>query len=248
MGRITTIIMARNEERNIARAIRSVRSLGPVIVADTGSNDQTRDVAEAEGSTVHSIEFRGFGPSKQAACDLATTEYVLSIDADEVVSDRLTGQISRAMASDRSVDGYFLSRVTNFCGSWIFHSGWFPEYVLRLYKPASGRFTDDAVHESIVCDGTTDRLDGLLLHYSYPDIGSYARKLDSYARLGAAKYRESNGRFALLRLLIAPPVWFLKKFIVRFGFADGLAGLWIAVLTAFGQFLKYRYALSRRDA
>lgn len=248
MDRITTVIMARDEERSIARAIRSVRSLGPVIVADTGSTDRTREIAEAEGATVHAIEFCGFGPSKQTACNLATTEYVLSVDADEVVSDRLARQIRQSLASDGSVDGYFLPRVTDFCGSWVFHSGWYPEYVLRLFRPTSGRFTDDEVHESIICDGNTERLDGLFLHYSYPSIASYARKLDSYARLGAEKYCERNGRLSLIRMLVAPPVWFLKKFIVRLGFADGIAGLWIAVLTAFGQFLKYRYALGRRDA
>jgi glycosyltransferase involved in cell wall biosynthesis len=238
--------LAKNEERNIARAIRSVRALGPVIVADTGSSDRTREIAEDLGAHVHRLEWKGFGPSKREACDLASTDYVLSVDADEVVSSQLAREISVAASSNGAPDGYFLPRITNFCGSWVQHSGWFPEYVLRLFRKGSGDFTDDLIHESFVCRGRTSRLTGRFLHYSYPDIGSFRLKLFSYADLSARRYRDRGGRLAAVRLFVNPPVWFVKKFVVKLGFADGIAGLWIASLTAVGQFLKYKYALARR--
>jgi glycosyltransferase involved in cell wall biosynthesis len=244
MSNITTVIVAKDEERNIARTVRSVRELGPVIVADTGSTDRTREIAEKAGAKVYRIDWKGFGPSKQEACGFASTDYVLSVDADEVVSSRLAREIRRAVESNGTVDGYFLSRVTNFCGSWIFHSGWYPEYILRLFKKESGSFTDDMLHEHVVCNGKTARLTGRFLHYSYPDITQYAAKLDTYARLGARRYRDKGGRQAFIRMFANPPVWFVKKFIIKLGFADGVAGLWIAVLTAVGQFLKYKYALT----
>jgi len=239
MEKLTSVIIARNEERNIERCVSSVVGLGRVIVADTGSSDRTADLAGSAGAEVHRVDWRGFGPTKQAACDLAETEYVLSIDADEVVSTRLAKSIGEAIEDENAADGYRIPRVTNFCGQWIFHSGWYPEYVLRVFSRNSGRFTPDQIHESVICDGRVEDLAGLLLHFSYDSLADYVRKMSDYATLGAEKFVASGRRLAPVRLLVNPPVWFIKKFIVQQGFADGLAGLWIAVMTAAGQFLKY---------
>jgi glycosyltransferase involved in cell wall biosynthesis len=244
MSNITTVIIAKDEERNIARTVRSVRGLGPVIVADTGSTDRTREVARKAGAEVYRIDWKGFGPSKQEACRFASTEYVLSVDADEVVSSQLASEMRRAADSNGAVDGYLLPRITNFCGSWVFHSGWYPEYILRFFKRDSASISDDVIHEHVVCNGETARLSGRLLHYSYPDMAHYAVKLDTYARLGARRYRDKGGMLAFIRMFANPPVWFIKKFIIEHGFADGVVGLWIAALTAVGQFLKYRHALA----
>jgi len=244
MSRVTSVIIARDEERNIARCIHSVRHLGPVIVSDSGSTDRTREIAADLGADVRLNEWRGFGLAKQAVSDLAVTEYILSIDADEVVSDELAQVIQEVMDSSAALEGYYLPRVTDFCGSWVFHSGWYPDHVLRLYRKSAGKFTDDVLHESVRVNGNTACLTGWLLHYSYPDMKSFTAKLDDYARLGSRKYRDRGGKFAALKMLFNPPVWFFKKFIIQRGFADGVTGLWIAVLTAVGQFLKYRYALT----
>jgi glycosyltransferase involved in cell wall biosynthesis len=247
MSRLTTVIIARNEERNIARCIESVRELGPVIVSDSGSSDSTVAIAERHGAEVHRNEWKGFGVAKQAVTDLAKTEYVLSIDADEAVTPELAYAIEAALESKDVANGFCVPRVTNFCGSWIFHSGWYPDMVLRLFRKDAGKFTEDILHESVQVDGRVESLNGLLLHYSYLDMASYRMKLGDYARLGSQRYRQRGGRLALLKLIVSPPIWFLKKFIVQLGFADGIAGLWIAALTAAGQFLKYRYALSGED-
>ena len=244
MSDVTTVIIAKNEERNIARSIRSVRGLGPVIVADTGSVDRTCAIAELEGATVHRIEWQGFGRSKRKACESASTDYVLSIDADEVVSRQLARQIRHAISEAGAADGYFLLRVTNFCGSWILHSGWYPQYVLRLFRKDSGQCTDDLIHESIICKGRTARLDGLFFHYSYPSIDSFRTKIRPYARMGAARYLSKGGRLAAVRMMVNPPVSFVRQFILQLGFADGIMGLWIAVLFAAERFLKYWYALT----
>lgn len=241
------MIIARNEERNIARCIESVRELGPVIVSDSGSSDDTVAILERLGVEVHRNDWKGFGLAKQAVTDLATTEYVLSIDADEAVTAELADAIDRAVRSSNAADGYYVPRVTNFCGHWIFHSGWYPDMVLRLFRKEAGRFTEDILHESAQVDGRIESLNGWLLHFSYPDIAGYRSKLHDYARLGSRKYLQRGGNAAILKIFITPAVWFMKKFVIQLGFADGIAGLWIAVLSAIGQFLKYRYALSGEE-
>lgn len=243
MSRITTVIIARNEQDRIGRCIDSALSLGRVIVADTGSKDNTREVAADHGAEVTSVEWNGFGPTKKKACSFATTEFILSLDADEVLTEKLKCEIENAVSTDNGIAGYELPRVTNLCGNWVMHSGWYPEYILRLFRKDSGEFSDAMIHEGILCDGKVCRLTGLLLHYSYPDMKSYARKLADYAELGADKYIKSGRKFAFVRIAIAPPVHFLKKLLIQRGFADGITGLWVAVLTAVGQFMKYRYAL-----
>jgi glycosyltransferase involved in cell wall biosynthesis len=242
MSRLTTVIMTKNEERNIERCIKSVSGLGAVIVADTGSTDRTKDLAESLGARVCDIPWNGFGPSKQLACDLAETECVLSIDADEVVTGELASSISREMSAGDGADGYVFRRVTNLCGQWILHSGWYPEQVLRLFRKDRARFSDSAIHESIECQGRIAFLDGFLLHFSYPDISAYVSKLKSYALISGQECRRRGGRAAVAKMVTNPPIWFIKKLILQKGFADGIAGLWIASFSAAGQFLKYYYA------
>ncbi len=243
MSRVTTVIIAKDEQENIGRCVDSALSLGRVIVADSGSSDRTREVAADHGAEVTLVEWKGFGPTKNEACTFANTEFILSLDADEVLTEKLRSEIEQAVSSDNGVAGYELPRVTNLCGNWVMHSGWYPEYVLRLFRRDSGMFSDDMLHESVSCDGKSCRLTGLLLHYSYPDMKAYARKLAIYAGLGAEKYIRAGGKFSFVRIAVGPPVHFLKKLLIQRGFADGVTGLWIAVLTAVGQFMKYRYAL-----
>jgi len=237
--------MARNEAKNIARCINSVHRLGKVIIADTGSSDSTKDIAASLGAEVHSIEFDGFGKSKQRACSFADSEYILNLDADEMLTPKLCREIKTGIERESGNSIFALPRLTNFCGHWVFHSGWYPEYVERLFKRDSARFSDDVVHESLIHDGDIKRLSGPLLHYSYPNMKSFLRKMNEYSELGAEKYRKSGGKMAIFKLLINPPVRFMKKLIVDRGFLDGYIGLWIAVLSALGQFQKYWYVLRR---
>lgn len=245
MSKLTIVIIARNEEHIIARCIRSVRELGKVIVADTGSSDRTIEVARSLGAETHSIEFEGFGRSKRKACSLADSEFILNLDADEVVSPALRAEIREVVRSDHDCDVYALPRLTNFCGSWVFHSGWYPEYVGRLFRADRARFSEDLIHEHLEYGGYSERLSAPLMHYSYPDMAAFRRKMVAYAELGAEKYREAGGNLAMIKLLVNPPVRFLKKLVLDRGFLDGYIGLWIAVLSAVGQFQKYWYAMRR---
>jgi glycosyltransferase involved in cell wall biosynthesis len=246
MSRLTTVVVARDEERNISRCVQSALPLGNVIVADTGSSDRTSDIAQEAGAEVHTLEWQGFGKTKQAACRLAESEYILSLDADEAVSSRLCEHIQEVMANEESHPGYRCGRVTNLCGFWIQNSGWHPEYVTRIFRRNAGSFSDDILHESILVDGSVGDLSGVLLHFSYPSMSAYFAKVRSYSLLGAQKYRESCGKMAVPRLFINPVWGFLRKFVVQRGYADGIAGMWIAVFTMVGQFLKYWFALRRR--
>ncbi len=245
MSDVTTVIITRNEQDNIGRCIDSAISLGRVIIADTGSNDLTRDEAAEHGADVVSVEWKGFGTTKNDACTLAETEFILSLDADEVLTEKLRREIRNVVSLKSDIVGYELLRVTSLCGNWVMYSGWYPDYVLRLFRKNSGLFSDDMLHEKVSCDGELARLTGQLLHYSYPDMKSYVRKLVTYAELGAERYIRAGGRFPLVRLATAPFVYFLKKLLVQRGFADGITGLWIAVMTATGQFMKYWFALTK---
>jgi glycosyltransferase involved in cell wall biosynthesis len=217
------------------------------VVVDSGSTDRTIEIAQSLGARVELIEFEGFGFARQRAVKMATTEYVLCIDADEVVTPELAVAIGEILASEQPCDCYELPRITNFCGAWVMTSGWYPEYVLRLFRPLKASISDDLVHESIQCESNIARLPGLLLHFSYPDVATFGRKMRHYSILGAKRYVRDKGNIALIRVVINPVVVFVKKFLLQYGFLEGLTGLWIAVLSAAGQFCKYVNALKGVD-
>ncbi len=239
MHSLTIVILTKDEAANIRRCIESVKDLGPVLVVDTGSTDSTIDSARSLGARVESIAFEGFGKARRRAVDLSDSEYVLCIDADEVVTPNLAGAIKIALAAGETFDCYALSRLTNFCGKWVMSSGWYPEHVVRLFRREKALISDDLVHESISCGNPPERLGGLLLHFSYDNVTSFRRKMRQYSLLGAERYVRQGGKAAFIRIVTNPVVVFLKKFLLQRGYLEGIPGLWIAVLSAAGQFCKY---------
>jgi glycosyltransferase involved in cell wall biosynthesis len=231
--------MARNEESNIAEAIKSVAFAAQIVVADTGSGDQTMEVARAAGAEVHSIEFDGYGTSKNRALQFAGCDWVLSIDADERVSPELARAIISVISRDGEFDGFEVNRLTYFLGQPVMHSGWHPDYVLRLFRNGKGRFSERLVHEGVEVDGKTARLDGLLYHHSYRTLDSYLEKMNIYSGLNARELYNSGARFHLLDIIIHPLGTFIKMYILKRGFLDGLNGLFLAGLSSFHVMIKY---------
>jgi len=238
MSTLSVILITRNEEANLERCLRSIAWVDEIIVVDSNSTDRTPEIARHFKAKLFNPEWKGFGPAKQYALDQATSDWVLSIDADEEVSFTLKNEIQQLLESGPEKDGYFIPRKTQFLGRWILHSGWYPDYVLRLFQRGKGRFTAALVHEKVEVDGATGRLHNPLMHYSYPSIEDYMRKMDQYSTLGAKEMYAAKRPFRSLHFIIKPFYAFIRKLILQRGWRDGWEGYLIACLTSMGSMLR----------
>lgn len=239
MIKLTAILITKDEEANLERCLQSISWVDELIVVDSGSIDNTVEIARKFKAKVFSPEWKGFGPTKQYALDQATGDWVLSIDADEEVSFTLKNEIRQLLENDPPHDGYEIPRKTQFLGHWILHSGWYPDYVLRLFRKQTGRFTPVLVHEEIIVDGSRSRLSNPLMHYSYPTLENYVRKLDQYSSLAAEEMFKRGRKFRYWQLVVKPALLFVKKLLFQKGWRDGWEGYMIARLSATSIFLRY---------
>ncbi|MGB5105909.1 MAG: glycosyltransferase family 2 protein [Candidatus Zixiibacteriota bacterium] len=238
MGRLSVIIITKNEELNLRRCLDSIRFADEIIINDTGSSDQTIAIACEYKCRVLENDFAGFGRAKQQALEAATCEWVLSIDADEVIDAELAESIRKAIDS-KSANGCRFRRKSQFLGRWIMHSGWYPGYVMRLFRRECGRFNDNRVHESVILSGKAARIEGHMLHYTYPFSSLYIEKMNRYTSLYAEQMTQNGKRFSFWKLLVKPPIYFFKIYIIKQGFRDGLAGLILAVFSTFDVFARH---------
>ena len=238
MPTLSVILITNNEANNIRRALDSVKFADEIILNDSGSTDGTLEIAQTYGCRIIRNEFVGFGVAKQTALDAAQSDWVLSIDADEEIDQALASMIKQAMAST-DYNGYNLNRKSQFLGRWIQHSGWYPDYLPRLFRRDRGRFTSDSVHERIEIDGALGKLEGHILHYTDPDIDHYLEKLNRYTTLSAEALHGQGRPFKILDILIKPPATFIKMYFFKSGFRDGIQGLLLALLSSFHVLCKY---------
>lgn len=239
MNRLSVVVITKNEETNIDRCLRSVSWADELIVVDSYSTDRTTDIAREHGAKVVDIDWQGYGPAKQRGVEASTGEWVLSLDADEEVSRELADEIRRLTPGDGSVAGYEMPRRTQFLGRWILHCGWYPDYLLRLFRRDRGRFTDAVVHEHIEVDGAVCRLKGEILHYSYPTLEHYLTKFNRYTTIGAEEAFRQGRRGGVGALVLRPAAAFVKHYIVKRGFLDGTAGLVVSAMSSVAVFVKY---------
>jgi len=239
LNRISCIIITRNEARNIRRCLESVRWADEIVVVDSRSTDDTIGIASEFTDRILDLKWEGFGPAKEFARTQASGEWILSVDADEVVTDELREEIKRAVDSTDPLDGYFIPRRSNFLGKWIRHGGWYPDLVLRLFKKDRGEFTSSAVHEEVQVRGKTGRLKNDLFHYTDPDFDHYLAKLNRYTSLDAVQLFDAGGKSTLWDITLRPPIVFVKMYLVKTGFLDGMHGLVLAAASAFHVFSKY---------
>jgi len=239
---LSVILITQNEAAHIGDCIDSILPLAAqIVVVDSGSTDETVQIARARGATVVvTPDWPGFGPQKNRALDLATQPWVLSLDADERVTPDLAREIRRVVdQGEDALDAYNMARLSNFCGRWIRHSGWWPDHVVRLFRCGSARFSDAAVHERVETRGKVGVLRGHLLHYSYPDMDHAMRKMVRYAS-DAALMMHARGKRASIWSAIGHATWtFLRIYVFKRGFLDGRAGFMIAAMGAMGSFLRY---------
>lgn len=238
--KLSVIIITKNEAANIQACLDSVRFADEWIIVDSGSTDGTVEIARAAGATViQTADWPGFGPQKNRALDAAHGEWVLSLDADERITDALRAEIEAVLAQPRHA-AYAIPRLSSFCGHFIRHAGWYPDYIVRLFRRGSARFSDSLVHESIVVDsGTTGRLRAHMLHYSYLDDESVLRKLDHYSTLGARQAYAAGKRAGLGTAVAHGVSAFLRSYVFKRGFLDGGAGLMVAISAAESSYHKY---------
>jgi glycosyltransferase involved in cell wall biosynthesis len=252
---LSAIVITRNEAANIGDCLDSVAFCDERIVVDCGSSDGTVDIAKAKGARVEFHEWRGFGPQKNYALSLATGEWVLSIDADERATPKLAGAIKAALA-DTSADGWELPRRSSFCGRELRHSGWSPDYVLRLFRRGKAKFDDALVHERVICDGPVKRLDQPLLHYPVLRLEDALSRMDRYSTASAEALVASGRKVSFLAGIGHGFYSFLRAYVLRLGFLDGAEGFLLAVANAEGSYYRYMKAwlatrkpkISRREA
>ena len=239
INKLSVIIITKNEAENIRACLESVAWADEIVVVDSGSTDETVKICRELGAKVHVHDWPGFGMQKNRALSYASHAWVFSIDADERVTPELQAQLINAMESE-SEDGFYVPRLSQFCGKFIRHSGWYPDYVLRLFKKSAGRFSDDMVHERVMLKGNAGRLSSPLLHYSYLNVADVRRKTEQYARAGAMQMLK-NGKTAMLADAPLRAGWaFIRTYIMRLGFLDGIAGFNIARMNFRTTYLKYR--------
>ncbi len=237
--RISAVIMTRDEARNIEAAIESLRFAEQIVVADTGSNDNTIEIARHAGAEVHSIEFDGFGSSKNRALEFCDGDWIFFLDADERVSPELARSIEGSVVNDSGYDGYTVNRLSYFLGKPVMHSGWYPDYVIRLFRKGRGKFSDRLVHEGVELNGPAGKLDGLLYHYSYENLDQYIAKLNVYSRLNAEEMYKKGRKWHFRDLIVHPAATFVKMYILKAGFLDGINGFLLAILSSYHVFVKY---------
>ena len=240
--KVSAVIIAFNEEAKIADAIRSVIWADEILVVDSESNDRTRAIAEALGARVIEKKWAGFADQKQFAVDNAAYDRVMSLDADERVSDSLKAEIADICRMDVVADGYKIPRLSTYMGREIRHSGWYPDRQLRFFDRRKAHWKRVAVHESIVmADGaTTDNLRSPILHYSIDNPRHHAEMIQSrYAPLAADAMLAAGRRTSRLTIVFLPAITFLQTYFLKAGFLDGFAGICIAYFSAYNVFLKH---------
>lgn len=240
--KISATIITFNEERNLPRAIESLRCCDEIVVVDSGSTDRTMEIAERYGARVLEANWRGYAGQKNYASDQATHNWVLSIDADEALSEDLEGEIWALKKRGPDADAYTVPRLAQYLGKWILHSGWYPDRKIRLFDRRKASWRGEYVHESVVCQGRVGQLKGNLLHYTCDSLTEHLRTMNRYTTLAAEEVVAGKKKVGYSQLLVDPAWTFFKSYIVQRGFLDGLEGLSIAYMASLYTFLKYAKA------
>lgn len=242
---ISVIVIVKNEAHDIRDCLASVHGwVGEIVVLDSGSTDGTQAICREFGATVVETDWPGFGPQKQRALEAARGPWILSLDADERIPPALRDEILASVKAN-AADLFRLPRRSNYCGQWIRHSGWSPDYVTRLFRRDAAHFSNDLVHERVIAapDTRLGTLSEPLMHYSFRDFSEVLGKIDSYSSYGATQ-RAARGQpgkrsGGVGRALLHGFWTFVRTWIIQRGFLDGKMGLVLAISNAEGTYYRY---------
>ncbi len=239
MTSISVIIIAKNESHNIVECIHSCSFADEILVLDSGSSDDTVSLARSAGAKVIETDWPGYGPQKNRAVQMAQSEWVFSLDADERISSDLKDEVLLSINSGRA-DGFRVPRLSSFCGQFIRHSGWRPDYTLRLAKRHLARFSDHKIHEHMIVNGIVHDLHNSIIHYSYRNLNDVLDKLNRYSAAGASELQANKPDGHGLGTALAHGFWaFFRTYVIRAGFLDGATGLILAIYN--GECTYYKY-------
>lgn len=242
MVKLSVIVITYNEERNIGRCLEAVKDIADeILIIDSNSTDKTVAIALEYKARVVQHPFEGYAQQKNYAATLAANDWILSLDADEVVTPELKQSI-KAVKNNPHLNVYKMPRITNYCGKWIKHCGWYPDHQTRLYNRTKGKWEERKVHEYWRTDNNNDvkgTLKGDLLHYSFTSVSEHLKKIERYTELAAQAAME-EGKSASIFKIITSPVWhFFSEYFIKLGFLDGFYGFLICKLSAYTAFVKY---------
>jgi glycosyltransferase involved in cell wall biosynthesis len=240
--KITATIITLNEERNIARSIESLRCCDEILVLDSGSIDRTVELAEKLGARVIESAWRGYATQKNHAAEQACNDWILSLDADEALSESLEGELWTLKKKGPAYDAYTMPRLAQYLGRWILHCGWYPDRKVRLYHRAKAKWVGDFVHESVQVNGRVGHLESNLLHFTCDSLSEHLKTMDRYTTLAAEELVSRKQKIHLRNMILDPAWTFTKTYFFQRGFQDGLEGLTIAYMAALYTFLKYAKA------
>lgn len=244
---ITVAVVTLNEEQNLRRCLESVRGLASeIVVLDSGSTDQTAEVASTFGAKFQNSPWAGFAGQKNKLAGLCTQSWILYLDADEALSPELADSIRKLFAGEGPrADAYCVNRRTFYLGEWIWHA-WYPEWLVRLVRRGHGQWTGLEPHAYLEFQGRTDRLEGDLLHYSFRDLHDHLQRTLKYARVMADSLHARGTRFRWAKLLISPWLAFFKHLLLRSGWRDGWRGWLVSFSKWLDVFAKYAFLLEKQ--
>ena len=241
MPTLSVILITRNEEANLDDCLASLEGIAQqIVVVDTNSTDRTLEIAKSHGAVVSQpTDWPGFGPQKNRALDLATGDWVLSLDADERLTPALRSEIVTAIHHSAHVDCFAIPRLSWYCGRFIRHSGWNPDYVDRLFRKGTAHFSDDLVHERLIPQGQVAKLENLMLHFSFMNYSQVLQKVDRYSTASAEQAFAKGKTSSPLKAILHGAWSFIKTYIIRAGFLDGAQGFALAMSNSQGTYYRY---------
>jgi len=237
--RLSVIIITKNEEKNIRVCLDSVAWAEEIIVLDSGSTDATVKICKQYTDKVYETDWIGFGPQKNRALNYASGDWVLSLDADEWITPELKAEILTAMQKHGSYAAFEIPRLSSYCGQYMRHSGWWPDYVTRLGLRGKARFIERRIHERMIIDGNVGRLSNPIMHASYKDLEHVLTKLNQYSTDNADVLLAEGKKSSLSKAFLHGLWSFIHTYIVHAGFLDGRMGFILAVYNAEGTYYKY---------
>jgi glycosyltransferase involved in cell wall biosynthesis len=240
---ISAVIITYNEERNIERCLRSLEGVADeIVVLDSFSEDARQDLCRKAGAKVFQHAFDGHIEQKNRAITYASNPHVLSLDADEALDPELKESILLAKR-DFQKDGYYMNRLTNYCGHWVRHAGWYPDRKLRLWDSRKGRWTGTNPHDRYELfggDKHAGHLAGNILHYSYYSVADHYRQVDYFTEIASRAYYKKGVKSSLWKRIMNPAAKFVNHYLLKRGFLDGVAGWRISTISAYATWLKYK--------
>jgi glycosyltransferase involved in cell wall biosynthesis len=241
MTPISVVIITYNEENNIERCIQTVLNIADeIVILDSVSTDKTKEICLKYPVKFYEQPFLGYVQQKNKALEFASYPHVLSLDADEALSNELIESIKK-VKENWSADGYYFNRLTNFCGKWIKHTDWYPDRKLRLFHKKKGQWRGINPHDKYVLEDNckTSYIKGNLLHYSFPTISHQMGVIEKFSSI-SAKEAYLKGKSANIFSILINPFWkFIKSYIIKLGFLDGYYGFVVCIMSSYATFIKY---------